>query len=83
MVQASQLGITMFKLCLRSGLICSAVNPSHDRAVLMCEFFWCDYCVLLNVNMLHHVEVMFIQLLNLLIHSNHTQKNSYINFTSM
>ena len=28
----------------------------------MCEFFWCDYCVLLTVNMLCHVEVMFIQL---------------------
>jgi len=32
----------------------------------MCEFFECDYCVLLTVNMLCHVEVMFIQLLNLL-----------------
>jgi len=32
----------------------------------MCEFFWCDYCVLLTVNMLRHVEVMFIRLLNLL-----------------
>ena len=32
----------------------------------MCEFFTCDYCVLLTVNMLCHVEVMFIQLLNLL-----------------
>jgi len=31
-----------------------------------CEFFWCDYCVLRTVNMLCHVEVMFIQLLNLL-----------------
>ena len=31
-----------------------------------CEFFGCDYCVLLTVNMLCHVEVMFIQLLNLL-----------------
>ena len=38
----------------------------------MCEFFGCDYCVLLTVNMLCHVEVMFIQLLNLLdlLHSN-------------
>jgi len=26
----------------------------------MCEFFWCDYCVLLTVNMLCYVEVMFI-----------------------
>ena len=32
----------------------------------MCEFFECDYCVLLTINMLCHVEVMFIQLLNLL-----------------
>ena len=32
----------------------------------MCEFFRCDYCVLLTVNMLCHVQVMFIQLLNLL-----------------
>jgi len=32
----------------------------------MCEFFGCDCCVLLTVNMLCHVEVMFIQLLNLL-----------------
>jgi len=33
---------------------------------LMFEFFGCDYCVLLTVNMLCHVEVMFILLLNLL-----------------
>jgi len=32
----------------------------------MCEFFGFDYCVLLTVDMLCHVEVMFIQLLNLL-----------------
>ena len=32
----------------------------------MYEFLGCDYCVLLTINMLHHVEVMFIQLLNLL-----------------
>ena len=32
----------------------------------MCEFFGCDYCVLLTVNMLCHVEIMSIQLLNLL-----------------
>ena len=31
----------------------------------MCKFFGCDYCVLLTINMLYHVEVMFIQLLNL------------------
>ena len=32
----------------------------------LCEFFACDYCVLLTINMLCHVGVMFIQLLNLL-----------------
>jgi len=32
----------------------------------MCEFFGCVYCVLLTINMLCHVEVMFIELLNLL-----------------
>jgi len=32
----------------------------------MCEFFGCGYYVLLTINMLFHVEVMFIQLLNLL-----------------
>ena len=30
----------------------------------MCEFFGCDYCALLTINMLGHLEVMFIQLLN-------------------
>jgi len=32
----------------------------------ICEFFGCDYCVLPTINMLRHVEVMLIQLLNLL-----------------
>jgi len=32
----------------------------------MCKFFGCDYCVLLTIHMLCHVEVMFIHLLNLL-----------------
>jgi len=32
----------------------------------MSEFFGCHYCVLLTINMLCHVEVMFIQLLILL-----------------
>jgi len=32
----------------------------------MCEFFGCDYCVLLTINMLCHAQVMFILLLNLL-----------------
>ena len=31
----------------------------------MYEFFGCDYCMLLTINMLCHVEVTFIQLLNL------------------
>jgi hypothetical protein len=31
-----------------------------------CEFFGYDYCVLLAINMLCHVDVMFTQLLNLL-----------------
>jgi len=33
----------------------------------MCEFFGCDYCVLLTIHMLCHVEVIFIQLLSLFI----------------
>ena len=32
----------------------------------MCEFFGCDYCVLLTVNMLCRVEAMSIQLLKFL-----------------
>ena len=43
----------------------------------MCEFFGCDYCVLLTINMLCHVEVMFIQLLNLL-----KRYNVYLHLTS-
>ena len=38
----------------------------HIVAKIMCEFFGCDYCILLTINMLWHVEVMFNQLLNLL-----------------
>jgi len=40
----------------------------YEQTVLkfMCQFFGCDCCVLLTINMLCHVEVMFIQLLNLL-----------------
>jgi len=30
------------------------------------EFFECDYCALFTINMLCHVEVTFIQLLNVL-----------------
>ena len=36
------------------------------KVKFMCEIFGCDYCVLLTVNMLCHVEVMFIQSVNLL-----------------
>jgi len=32
----------------------------------MWEFFGCDYCILLTIDMLCHVEVIFIQLLDLL-----------------
>jgi len=32
----------------------------------MYEYFGCDYCMLLTINMLCHVEVTFIHLLNLL-----------------
>jgi len=32
----------------------------------MCEFFGCDYCILLTIYMLCHVEIAFIQLLDLL-----------------
>jgi len=42
-----------------------SINMSKIVAKFMCEFFGCDYCVLLTVNMLCHVEGMFIQLLNL------------------
>ena len=37
----------------------------HILAKLMCEFFGCDYCLLLTINMLRHVEAMFNQLLTL------------------
>jgi len=40
----------------------------YEQIVVKCmsEFFGCDYCVLLTINILWHVEVMFVQLLNLL-----------------
>ena len=38
----------------------------HMEVKFMNEFFLCDYCILLTVIMLCHVEVMFIRLLNLL-----------------
>ena len=37
----------------------------HRVVKFMYEFFGCDYCILLPKNMLCHVEVRFIQLLNL------------------
>jgi hypothetical protein len=43
-----------------------SINMSKIVVKSVCEFFGCDYCVLLTVNMSCHVEVMFIQLLNLL-----------------
>jgi len=38
----------------------------HIVVKFMCEFFECDYSILLTINMLCHVEVTFIQLLILL-----------------
>jgi len=38
----------------------------HIVVKFVCEFFGCDYFVLLTVNMLCRVEVTIIQLLNLL-----------------
>jgi hypothetical protein len=51
-----------------SGLKLLKYNSIYEQIVVkfVCEFFGCDYCVLLTINMLCHVEVMFIQLLNLL-----------------
>ena len=40
----------------------------YERIVVkfMCEFFGCDYCILLTINVLCHVEITFIQSLDLL-----------------
>jgi len=38
----------------------------HIVAEFMYEFFGYDYCILLTINMFCHVEVTFIQLLNVL-----------------
>jgi len=38
----------------------------HLVVKIIHEFFGCDYCILLTISMLCHVEVTFIQLLNLL-----------------
>ena len=58
----------------------------------MWEFFRCDYCVLLTINILCHVEVMFIHLLDLLKGYNvdlhlctlypFNKSNKWINITS-
>ena len=59
----------IIKLKLVSGLKLQKIQfCKYEQIVVkfVCEFFGCDYCVLLTVNMLCHVEVMFIQLLNLL-----------------
>jgi len=38
----------------------------HMEVKFMYEIFGCDYCILLTINMLRHIEVTFIHLLNLL-----------------
>jgi len=38
----------------------------HIVVKFMCDFFGCDYCILLTISMLCDVEIMFIQLLNVL-----------------
>ena len=38
----------------------------HIVVKFMYELFGCDYCILLTINMLCHVEVTFVQLLSLL-----------------
>ena len=38
----------------------------HIVLKFMCEFFGCDYCILLTINMLCYVEVTLIWLLDLL-----------------
>ena len=38
----------------------------HIVVKVIHDFFGCDYCILLTINMLFHAEVTFIQLLNLL-----------------
>jgi len=54
----------------------------HIVVKFMCEFFGCDYCVLLTINMLCHVEVMFIQLLNLLERYINVNRHSTLRFGS-
>jgi len=44
----------------------NSTKYEHMVVKFMYEFFECDYCILLTINMLCHVEVTFIQLLNLL-----------------
>ena len=44
----------------------NSIKYEHIVVKFVCEFFGCDYCIVLTINMLCHVEVTFIQLLNLL-----------------
>jgi len=60
--------ITLKQLSGLKLLKITKIQNKYEQIVIkfMCEFVGCDYCVLLTINMLCHVEVMFIQLLNLL-----------------
>ena len=60
--------ITLKQLSCLKLLKITKIQNKYEQIVIkfMCEFVGCDYCVLLTINMLCHVEVMFIQLLNLL-----------------
>ena len=59
-------GIVILKQVIDLKLLNTFYKYEQIVVTFMCEFFGCDYCVLLTVNMLCHVEVMFIQLLNVL-----------------
>ena len=58
----------VIKLKQVSGLKLLKYNSINMSTVVkfMYEFFGCDYCILLTINLLFRVEVKFIQLLNLL-----------------
>jgi len=54
-------------LCGSPAIVCPySMSTAGGLLLWVNKIFGCDYCVLLTVNMLCHVEVMFIQLLNLL-----------------
>jgi len=56
-------------MCSLGGLKITKIEfYKYEQIVVkfMCEFFGCDYCILLTISLLCHVEVMFVQLLNLL-----------------